>query len=121
MGETLRSTAKLRSSGASVSGRRDGTIRAGFWTGVEDEPQPVLEIKPACLRGDVGRRIVQAQVGLEPRRHRFGVDGTTPVLMEAIEHDALESGRSPHLLNDDCAKLAYRARALHAKSAARNG
>ena len=35
--------------------------------------------------------------------------------MESIEHHALESGRSPHLLSDDRGKLAQRARALHAQ------
>ena len=46
---------------------------------------------------------------------RFGVDGAAAVLVESIEHDALESGRSPHLLSDDRGKLAQRARALHAQ------
>src|SRR4029453_7266800 len=82
---------------------------------VEDETQPVLEIQPACLRGDGGRGIVQPEIRLVHRIPRFGVDGAAAILVESIEHDALESGRSPHLLRDDRGKLAQRARALHAQ------
>ena len=87
----------------------------GLLVGVEDETQPVLEIKPACLHGDVGRGIAQAEVRLVHCIPRFGVDGAAAVLVESIEHDALESGRSPHLLRDDRGKLVQRARALHAQ------
>ena len=83
--------------------------------GVEDETQPVLEIQPACLRGDVGRGVVQTKIRLVLRFPRFSVDGAAAVLVESIEHDALESGRSLHLLRDDRGKLAQRARALQAQ------
>src|SRR4030095_4220883 len=70
---------------------------------------------PARCRGDVARGLVQADIRLVHRIPRFGIDGAAAVLVESIEHDALESGRSPHLLSDDRRKLTQRARALHAQ------
>ena len=46
---------------------------------------------------------------------RFGVDGAAAILVESIEHDALEPGRSVDLLSEDRSKLAQRTRALHAQ------
>src|SRR6478609_4348953 len=97
MGETLRRTEKLRSRGPPVSTRRVGTTRAG----IEDEPKPVPAIQLARLDRNVGSRVMQAEIRLERRFLRLAVDRPVPVLVESIEHDPLEPGDSPHLLNDD--------------------
>ena len=98
-----------------MSTRRVGTIARRRGAGIEDEPQPVLEVQLARLGRDVGGRIVQPQIRLERRFLRLGVDGAMPVLVESIEHDPLEPGHSPHLLNDDVGELGERAHALNSQ------
>ena len=113
MGETLRSTEKLRSSGPPVSGRRVRNDPRRRGAGIEDEPQPVLEVQLTRLGRNVGSRIVQSQIRLERRFFRLSVHRAVPIFVEPIEHDPFEPGHSPHLLDDDVGELGQRAHALH--------
>ena len=104
-GETLRRTAKLRSSGRPVSGLRAGTIGTGRVAGVGDQPQPVAPVELARLGGDVGGGEAQVEVGRQGLVAVLGDHRAVPALVEPVDQHPVEAGDRAHLAGGERAEI----------------
>ncbi len=96
IGDTDRSTLMERSSNAALCVAVDfnaGCLRVD----VGDDAKPVALIEDARLPRNVGRRIMQPQERLEPRRGDFGDHLARSVGVKLIDHDAVEAGQDLEL------------------------
>ena len=63
---------------------------------VRDQAQPVASVQLAGLGRDVGRRVVQAQEGVEVGPLLLGDDLAVPLAVEPVHHHSVEAGERAH-------------------------
>ena len=75
--------------------------RGGLRIDVGNDAQPVALIENPRLARNVGRRIVQSEIGFQTRPRRFRDHFAGAVVIEPVDHDTVETGDGAHLARGD--------------------
>jgi hypothetical protein len=78
-------------------GSRCGHQRHGRCPHIGNHAEGVAQIELARLRGNVAGRVMQAQEAVDAMAHGFGHHFARFLRIEAIDHDAVETGDRAHL------------------------
>src|SRR5215471_18871473 len=71
--------------------------RAWLSIDVGDDAQPIAFVKCTGLSRNVGGWVMQPEIRFDPAAYRLGDHLASAVLIEAVDHDPIEAGQSPHL------------------------